>query len=196
MHLGVSIASGRLRHTIRTACTLLALSGPLAFPTPALARGTPIVVTAAAKAIIVAQLSFFKVDDLNFGKIIAGTTAGKVTVSPTGARTATGGAKLASGGSVTPASFVGKGTLGQTVTIIVNSNTSTLTRTGGTETMTMDTFVIGSTPTAILTSTPLAFRISGASGIFKFPVGATLNVKANQTPGTYVGTFTLTLVYQ
>ena len=196
MNRGISTARGQIRRAIRTVCALFSAALVIVGSAPALARGTPVPVTVVAKANVVAQLSFFKVDDLDFGKIIAGTTAGTVVVSPTGARTATGGAKLASGGSVKPASFAGKGTLGQTITIVVNSNTSTLTRVGGTQTMTMDTFVIGSTPTAILTTTPLAFRIGGTAGIFKFPVGATLRVNANQAPGTYVGNFTLTMVYQ
>ena len=166
------------------------------WPAAAQARGPRIAVSAAARANILTQLSFFKVDDLNFGRIIAGTAAGTVTVSPAGTRTATGGARLASDSSVRPAMFAGKGSAFQTVTIAMNANTRTLTRTGGTQTMTMDTFTIGSTPTALLTVLATAFTISSTSGIFTFPVGATLRVGANQAPGTYVGTFTVTLLYQ
>ena len=175
---------------LSAAALALGLAGPAA------AQKSKITVQAVAKAIVVTQLSFFKVDDLNFGKIIAGTTAGTVTVAPTGVRTATGGAKLAADSNVRPARFAGKGSNNQGVTIALAAGTSTLTRIGGTEKMTADTFIIGSTPTATLTIVPLAFRISSATGIFTFPVGATLRVGANQVPGKYSGTFTITLVYQ
>ena len=79
---------------------------------------------------IVTRLSLIKTDDLNFGKIIAGTTAGTVTVTPAGARTATGGARLAGTGAQ-PAAFAGYGFQNQTVTISVNSNTPVVRRVGG-----------------------------------------------------------------
>ncbi len=196
MTWGVSTNSGRFSPAIRAFCAMVALAFAALLATPAEAKGSRIAVQAIAKAIVVTQLSFFKVDDLNFGKIIAGTTAGTVTVTPTGSRSATGGVKLATDVSVKPARFAGKGSPNQTVVIAVTSNTATLTRVGGTQKMTMDTFVIGSTPTANLTTTPLAFRIAAPTGIFTFPVGATLRVGANQTPGTYTGSFTITLNYQ
>ena len=39
------------------------------------------------------------------------------------------------------------------------------------------------------------FTIASALGNYNFPVGATLEVGANQTPGDYSGTFTITLNY-
>ena len=61
--------------------------------------------------------------------------------------------------------------------------------------MRVHTFVIGSTPTAVLTTTPLRFRIGAASGVFAFPVGATLDVAANQLAGKYTGNWSITLDY-
>ena len=61
--------------------------------------------------------------------------------------------------------------------------------------MRVHTFVIGSTPTAILTTTPLRFRINAASGVFAFPVGATLDVGANQAAGKYTGVWIINLNY-
>ena len=165
----------------------------LALPVQAKERAT---IQASADAVVVSQLSFFKVDDLVFGRIIPGTTAGTVIVAPTGARSATGGARLASGIAPQAASFAGKGRFNQAVTIALGSATSSLNRVGGGGSMTLDTFVIGSTPTALLTTAPLAFRIGTSTGIFQFPVGATLRVKARQAPGTYVGNFSITLQYQ
>lgn len=151
--------------------------------------------TARAEAVVVQNLTFVKVDDLAFGRVVPGTTAGTVVLAPNGSRTSTGGVRLASGGSMQPASFAGKGSFNQQVTIRLATNTTTLNRVGGGGTMTVDTFIIGSTPTAQITTTPRTFRISNSSGIFLFPVGATLRVKANQAPGTYTGTFSITINY-
>jgi hypothetical protein len=151
--------------------------------------------SAGANVIVVTRLSFIKIADLDFGRLIPGTTAGTVIVATDGTRTATGGVKLASGPSQ-PARFAGYGQYNNTVAISINAPTRTMTRAGGTETMTFDTFVIGSTPEAVLSTAPLSFRIGATNGQFNFPVGATLRVKANQTPGLYTGTFTLTLEYQ
>lgn len=151
-------------------------------------------ITGGAQVIVIERLTFIKTQDLMFGSLIPGTTAGTVTVDPDGSRTATGGVRLASGASQ-PARFAGYGQRNKYVAISVNANSRTMTRAGGTETMTFDTFVIGSTPEAQLSTTPLSFRIASTDGMFNFPVGATLRVKANQTPGLYTGTFTLTLEY-
>jgi spore coat protein U-like protein len=151
--------------------------------------------SANAKTVVVSRLAFLNAEELEFGSLLAGTTAGTVTVSPTGVRTKTGGVTLV-GGLVQPARFAGRGTLNQTVLISLTASPSTLQRIGGTETMRLDQLTIGSTPTAVLTTTPRAFRISSPTGIFNFPIGGRLSVNANQVPGDYVGTFAVTLNYQ
>jgi Domain of unknown function (DUF4402) len=157
--------------------------------TPVMAATAP----ANADIAVVQPLSFFKVDDLDFGKIIPANVAGQVTVAPTGVRSSTNGVVLV-GNTQQPASFAGDGTVNQRVDISLGSNTINLTGPGAP--MQVNTFVIGSTPTAVLTTTPLRFRITSATGIFQFPVGATLNVGANQAPGVYNGTWSITLQYQ
>jgi Domain of unknown function (DUF4402) len=151
--------------------------------------------TGTAKAVIVKNLSFFDVEDLEFGAFLSGATAGTVVVTPANVRTATGGVTLVGGPVSQPARFAGKGTINQLVAISMQSTPTTITRVGGTQTMIVETYVIGSTPTAVLTTVPRNFRITGVAGIFNFPIGATLRVNANQTPGDYVGTFSLTLNY-
>ena len=147
---------------------------------------------AEGKAIVLRQLSFFRVQDLDFGNIIAGSAPGTVRLLPAGTRTATGGAVLV-GNSQQPARFAGLGTVNRQVSISVSSNTIQLTGPG--TAMTVSLFEIGSTPTVILTTTPLIFRIASANGQFNFPVGATLAVGANQAPGVYNGSFVITLNY-
>jgi Domain of unknown function (DUF4402) len=142
---------------------------------PAQAKTAP----AQAKVAMVSSLSFIAQEDLEFGYILPSATAGTVTVSPANVRTKTGGVTLMAGGLVQPSRFFGRGTFGQTVQI----------------SMTLDTMVIGSTPTAILTTAPLSFVIGSATGIFNFPVGGTLHVNANQADGDYAGSITITLNY-
>lgn len=146
-----------------------------------------------AEITIVRPLSFVIDDDLDFGNVIRGTTAGTVTVQPNGTRTSTGGVTLANGGGHKAASFAGQGTLNQRVDVSLGANSIFITGPG--TPMRVRTFVIGSTPTAPLTTTPTRFRIAAATGIFNFPVGATLEVAANQIPGKYTGTWSITLNY-
>ncbi len=146
-----------------------------------------------AQLALVRPLSFILVEDLNFGKVIPAAVAGTVTMDPLGNRTATNGIVLV-GNTHQAAQFAGDGTNNQRVDISLGSNTIQITGPGAP--MTVRTFVIGSTPTAVLTTTPLRFRINSATGIFQFPVGATLDVGANQVAGTYTGTWSVTLQYQ
>lgn len=159
------------------------------FAVPAFADTKP----ASAEITVVRPLSFVIDDGLDFGNVIRGTTAGTVVVAPSGARTATGGVTLANGGGHKPASFAGQGGNNQRVDISIGAPSVLLTGPGAP--MRVHTFVIGSTPTAILTTTPLRFRINSPTGIFFFPVGATLDVGANQAPGKYTGTWVINLNY-
>ena len=122
------------------------------------ANAAPAPSQADAGAIILRQLSFFKVDDLDFGDIVASGTAGTVRLLPDGTRTTTGGVSLV-GSTQQPARFAGLGTVNQQVLISVSSNSIQLTGPGAP--MTVSLFEIGSTPTAILTTTPLRFSYRG-----------------------------------
>lgn len=142
---------------------------------------------------VLTPLSFIQTEELHFGRIFASNAAGTVIVAPDGTRTRTGGVTLI-GNDQQAAEFAGMGSFNQRVQISLGSNSIFLTGPG--TRMRAHTFVIGSTPTAVLTTTPRVFRIATPSGGFAFPVGATLDVNANQTPGTYRGTWTITLNYQ
>ncbi|HMT43326.1 MAG TPA: DUF4402 domain-containing protein [Chakrabartia sp.] len=167
---------------------ILALAG-MAAPAQAAGAAGP------STVVVVRPLSFFSVDDLNFGKLLAGTTAGTIVISPTGARTSTGGVTPVGGGT-SPATFTGQGTYNQIVNISMAATPINITRVGGTQTMQVRTFTIGSTPTTmVLTTTPQSFRIGSLSGLFLFAVGAELVVGANQMPGDYRGNYTVILNY-
>lgn len=146
-----------------------------------------------AQIAIVRPLEFIRVENLDFGRVIRGTTAGTVTVAPDGTRTKTGGVTLI-GTGFQPARFAGMGSNNQRVDISVGPAIFFVTGPGAP--MRVRNFTLGSTPTAILTTAPQRFRINSPTGIFNFPVGATLDVGANQVPGTYSGTWNITLNYQ
>ena len=146
-----------------------------------------------AQIAIVRPLEFIRVENLDFGQVIRGTTAGTVTITPSGTRTKTGGVILV-GTGFQPAEFAGMGSNNQRVDVSLGASSIFVTGPGAP--MRVRTFVMGSTPTAVLTTTPQRFRINSATGIFVFPVGATLEVAANQAPGTYTGNWTITLNYQ
>ncbi|QJQ32180.1 DUF4402 domain-containing protein [Sphingomonas lacunae] len=165
---------------------------PFALAAPAQAQTAGDSEAARSEAIILRPLSFFRVQDLEFGDFVPGATGGVVRVLPNGTRTATGSITLV-GANHQPARFAGLGTFNRQVDISVSANSIQLTGPGAP--MTLSQFEIGSTPTAILTTTPLRFRIASTTGIFNFPIGGRLAVNANQAAGTYAGTFVITLNY-
>ncbi len=171
---------------------LMALSVCLsAAATPAMAA-PPATKSGSTEAIVIRRLSFIKIDDLNFGRIIPSNTAGTVVLAPTGTRTANNGIVLVSN-THQPARFGGRGRNNQDVAISVSSNSILLNGPGAS--MRVRDFVIGSNPTVILGTAPLRFSIVSPTGVFTFPVGGTLEVGANQAPGVYSGTWNITLDY-
>jgi spore coat protein U-like protein len=146
-----------------------------------------------AQISILRPLSFIQVENLDFGSIISGTSAGTVTLSPTNVRSATGGVVLKGAGFQT-ARFAGMGSQNQRVRIRITPNSILLTGPG--PSMTVDNFTINPGTTLLQTGNSPNYRIQPANGIFWFTVGGRLNVGANQPSGSYFGTFTATLDYQ
>lgn len=184
----------RTRHTQNPQPLLRGIAACALMMAPAIAAPAHAQQTAQAQseAIVLRPLSFFKVNDLKFGSIIPSNAAGTVTLEPDGSRTRTGGVTLVGNGGE-PARFAGLGSFNRQVNISLGSNTIWLTGPG--VRMRARTFEIGSTPTALLSTSPTRFRITSPLGNYNFPVGATLEVGANQAPGDYSGTFTITLNY-
>ncbi|MDZ3832184.1 MAG: DUF4402 domain-containing protein [Sphingopyxis sp.] len=177
------------RQLLLSGLAACAMTGAAASPATA---QTPTPTSAEAEAIVLRPLSFFRVNDLDFGDIIASGSAGTVRLAPDGSRSSTGGVTLA-GNNGAPARFAGLGSYNRQVNISLGSNSIWITGPG--QRMRVRTFEIGSTPTAILSTSPTRFRISSALGNYNFPVGATLEVNANQAPGDYSGSFSITLNY-
>ena len=125
---------------------------------------------------------------LDFGKFVAGT-GGTVVMSPAGARSRTGGVILLNSASANSASFaVGKSGGGKplkTVSFSLPSD-SAVRLTSGSNSMAVTTFV----------SSPAAGISNNMSSTPTVTVGATLQVGANQAPGTYSGSFSLIANFQ
>ena len=138
--------------------------------------------TGTAAIILPAQIA--KLNDMDFGFVTV-TTAGTATIdSNTDAISTTGGVLFA-GGLPHAALFAAISPSKTVVHIRLPRQPVTLTRVGGTETMTVDTWTINGAET----------RNVVAHEMFEFKVGGTLHVAANQTEGTYVGTFDVTVNY-
>lgn len=151
--------------------------------------------TAEGRTFVVTPLSFVKELDLHFGQIIPSDTDGTVTMDSAGNVSTTGGV-IQVEGTQQPARFWGYGTFNQTVLINSDANSYVLTRDGGTETMEMNTLLIGSQPPIVIDQNPRRFRIANPDGYFSFTIAGQLQVGADQTAGNYVGEFTIQLEYE
>ena len=163
---------------------LLALITLLA---PAAGQAAPVAAAteAQATAAMLFPLEILKNRDLDFGYVGTTAAAGTVVIDPeTDTISATGGALLL-GGAPQAAQFTGAAKGNSVVIIRIPKQAVTLTRVGGTQTMTASDFTLQG-----LDKRAVAARVA-----FDFRVGATLNVSANQAEGTYVGTFDVSIQY-
>ena len=163
-------------------------------------------VAAPAKAVVLTPLSLVKTADLNFGRIAARPVAGTVTVASDAdlcTYAVVGGI-----GPCTAARFSGRGVIGGGVRIGLVSSTNL---TGPGQTMVLDTLTVSGLTGALFVGNGNSnghglgltqgngnnnrFRIGGLGGVFDFGIGGTLHVNANQVPGVYRGTVTVTVTY-
>jgi hypothetical protein len=121
---------------------------------------------------------------LAFGKFVP-ATGGTITITPAGARSKTGTIVLVSGGTVSAATYtLTEGGAGKSLRWTTILLPTTVTLTSGASTMTVSTF----------TSDP-ATTVLG-TGRTDVKVGARLTVAANQAPGNYTGSFSVTVNYE
>lgn len=165
----------------------LVLAGSLAAPlSAALAAAQPVAPArnATATATLFSALTLQKDNDLDFGMATV-TTAGTIVLDPNSNAVTTTGGVVFVGGSPHAAKFDGIAPIGNIVIIRLPKAATTLTRVGGTQTMTVDTWTMDGT----------SRRNISAKSAFDFQVGGTLHVGANQAEGTYVGTFQVDAQY-
>lgn len=135
---------------------------------------------------IVNPISILETRNLHFGTLSV-STPGTCVVTPAGTRTQTGGVVLTSiTPSATSAAYTVTGSANLTYSITLPSSNITVTRNGGTETMTINTFTSSKAGNA---------GILSGTATDNFTVGATLNVIAGQVAGLYQGSFNVTVAY-
>ena len=140
-----------------------------------------------AQADILRPLAIVPVDALSFGQIVRPTAAGTVVLAPSGTITTTGGVltntAIAQTAPRGPGTFLVVGEAGRAFSI--DLPTVVILR-QGTRNMRL----------SALRSNWTSGAVFGPTRVFPLSVGATLNVGANQTTGTYTGTYAVTVTYQ
>jgi hypothetical protein len=164
---------------LRLAALLLSL-----VPVPAWAASVGASPKPTAVVTINFPASLSKLQDMDFGSFSVTTAGTAVLDSNTDAVTTTGGV-LRAGGLPHAARFSAVSPTKNIVKIALPKSAVTLTRVGGPESMTIDTFNINGATT----------RNVVAHEVFTFQVGGTLHVGANQVEGLYTGSFDVTLTY-
>jgi hypothetical protein len=167
-----------MRNTLRIALVGAALSA-VSFASAASAATSA---TANASAEVLTTLTLTANSSLNFGQIAA-NTGGSVTVNADS--TASSSGTLISTGTRAPAGFTVTGTPNASVVLTLPTS-ATLTRSGGTETMSISGF--NANPAG-------AFQL-GSTGSSNFSIGGTLTVASGQVAGVYNGTFSVSVEYQ
>lgn len=143
---------------------------------------------------IIPAASLTKTQDLDFGRVLAGTAVGNVRINArTGIRSRTGAVVLV-GTTSSRAAFLASGAAGLTVRFSIGANTIFLNRVGGGASVRLNTFRISTGATAPQ-SLPRNFVLP-TSGSQTYFIGGNLRVAANQAAGIYQGTFNLTMNYQ
>ncbi len=134
--------------------------------------------TGDATATIVAPLTLTKTTDLGYGTIAPTAVAGTVTMTVGGTRTGDANVELLSTdtGAVGEFAVTGEGTSTFSTTL---DSTVLLTGTG----TDMSSTLVDNAPTAL------------TAGAATINVGGVLSVGANQTAGSYTGTFNMTVAY-
>jgi len=150
---------------------------------PSGAIGAP-AASSSATVDLLSPLSLQKLQDLDFGTITA-ATAGTALLDPVANTVNTTGGVVAAGGTPHAAQFRGAATKNWVVNIKLPKQPVTLTRVGGTETLTASNFTLDG-PTK---------RQMAQATTFDIRVGATLTVPALPVAGQYVGTFDVTAQY-
>ena len=122
---------------------------------------------------------------MDFGALFPSASAGTATIDPYTGSVSVAGGVTPGPGPTTAARFTGAGTRRAPVIIRLPKNPITLTRSGGTETMTVSNWTLDGNTT----------RQINAFEAFEFRVGGQLNIGPNQADGTYVGSFDVTVIY-
>ncbi len=175
---------------------LLVAAGLVAGATGAFAQSSA-TATGTATANVIRPITLAASRDLAFGNVVPGAALGTLVIAGTsaGAQSVTGGVTQPGSqkGTVSSAQFDVAGEGAYTYTITIPTAAVTIGDGGSTpDTMTVDTWT---SSIAVTAGAGLLNGTAGTAGSQTFFVGGTLNVGANQAPGAYTGTFSVTVAY-
>jgi hypothetical protein len=157
---------------------------PLLLSAAVVAAPVPASRNATGTASVLRPLTIIKQADLDFGELVV-MGAGTAVIDPVSGALGTTGLITHVGPAAHPAVFTTTGSRTSNVHIRVPQNPITITRVGGTQTMSVSTWTLDGPQNR-------KFPLTAA---FNFAVGATLTVAAGQADGTYLGTFDVTVQY-
>jgi hypothetical protein len=152
---------------------------------PAYAQPVAAPTKAQATAALIYPLTVVKKTDMDFGYLAASASGGTAILEPNANTLSTTGGVISVGGAPTAAEFIGAAQSSSVVNIKVPNKPITLTRVGGSETMTVDNWTLQGQ----------SKRTLAKMSNFEFRVGGTLTVAPNQVEGFYTGTFDVTVQY-
>lgn len=141
--------------------------------------------TVNTSASVVRTLSITSATELSFGTFSSGATAGTLTITSDGNRTATGGVTTVSTSPGSNAVVSLAGTPATSFSVSLPGSVQLTSASGGAS-MTIASF------TTSLTGLQGSLNSSGTGS---FGIGGTLSVGANQAIGVYSGSFPVTLTY-
>lgn len=165
------------------ACRASALL-PLLLSAAAIGAPVPARSNATGSASILRPLTLLKNSDLDFGELVP-RGAGTAVIDPLSGALTTTGLVTHVGPAGQAAVFTTTGSRTSNVHIRIPQGPITITRVGGTQTMTVSAWTLDGNQNR-------KFPLTAG---FNFAVGATLTVSAGQADGTYLGTFDVTVQY-
>mgnify|MGYP000580870479 CR=1 FL=1 len=151
---------------------------------------------ASANAELIANLSLAKTQDMDFGLIVA-PNAGRVDMTAEASATCTANNGLVHSGACLPAGFGGVSTFGLTLRIQMPPGRRLFLSGPGTVMRINRLAPGGESGLSFVGRTGRNYRylVTDPAGTFAFFVGGRLRVANGQVPGTYTGTFDVTVDY-
>lgn len=171
---------------LRGSAFLAVFAGLVSLAWPSASSAAPVGPDANAKARVLLHrpATVRKLQDLHFA-YLAVTAAGTATIEPNTEVMTTSGGVLHISGLPFAALFEGVAPSRGVVIVRIPRDPITITRVGGTETMTVSDWTISGN----------ARRTVAAQEPFDFKIGGTLYVNAGQAEGLYTGTFDVQIQY-
>ena len=174
---------------MRLTLSLAALAASLATASPAFAQAATASAAGEARGVVLQPLTLAKIDDLDFGTVVASAVAGTVSIDPdTGARSTTGGVTGVPSFPGGRGYFGGAGTAGQDVILTLSAPTVLVSTSNPTDTIDVLSMALDN-------GNALTRTIDNSSAFF-VGVGGDFDIKASQAPGLYAANFDLTADYQ